>query len=60
MSVFLAFQDNQCQISAWKVMNKPLAVVLTARQMTASVCVCVRAYGLFVYCVPYEVKARRG
>lgn len=59
-----ALSDNQCHISAWKVMNKVLAVVLTVRYSRWAECVCVSVHVHIafwcVFSVPYEVRARRG
>lgn len=46
---FPALSNNQCHISAWKVMNKVLAVALTVGYNIADVgCVCLCAHSLFM------------
>lgn len=46
---FPALSNNQCHISAWKVMNKVLAVALTVGYSIADVgCVCLCAHSLFM------------
>lgn len=59
-----ALSDNQCHISAWKVMNKVLAVALAVRYSRWAECACVSARVRIafwcVFSVPYEVRARRG
>lgn len=46
---FPALSINQCHISAWKVMNKVLAVTLTVGYSIADVgCVCLCAHSLFM------------